>query len=102
MPIKRASQKARFCESEPGLAWHTLGRIWIFALILIGLSLIMSYGTNLARFAVVLCIAMHAAFNTVSSQTLSRTLKMPFELVLAFCGLAIGMALVSITRANPG
>jgi len=39
---------------------------WIYVLILIGLSVIMSYGVNLARFSAITAIFMHAAFNTTS------------------------------------
>ena len=82
--------------------------VWTYALIMIGLALIMSYGANLARFAVIPCIAMHAAFNTVSRflaglfANTQPDVTIPPELVLALCGLAIGMVLVAITKGRLG
>jgi len=51
------------CLSSP--AWGTLP-LWNCSLVLIGLSIIMSWGVNLTRFSVLPAIVMHAAFNTVS------------------------------------
>jgi hypothetical protein len=86
----------------------TTAPVWVFALIEIGLALIMSYGANLARFAVVPCIAMHAAFNTVSRflaglfADTQPNVKIPFEFVLALCGLAMGVLLVALTKGRLG
>jgi membrane protease YdiL (CAAX protease family) len=79
---------------------------WIYLLILVGLSMIMTYGANLARFAVVTPIAMHAAFNTVSKflaglfTDTQPNMRISFELVLALCGLATALLLVVVTKAR--
>ncbi len=99
---------------------------WIYLLILIGLCIIMSFGTNLARFAAIPAIIMHGAFNTVSEflrglfaavqpstsnavwKFLTRILSalhlpsfsIPFELVFALCGLLIALVLVLTTKGR--
>jgi membrane protease YdiL (CAAX protease family) len=79
---------------------------WIYVGIITGLSLIMTYAANLARFSVITAVAMHAAFNTVSrflvglfASTQPATV-LPFELVLALCGLGIGLTLILLTRGR--
>ena len=84
----------------------TTSPLWIFVLILVGLSVIMSHVSNLARFNVISAIATHAAFNTVSrflaglfSDT-QPSVHIPFELVLAFCGLGTALVLIVTTKGN--
>ena len=81
---------------------------WVYVLFLTGLSLILTWGANVARFGVVTPIAMHAAFNTVSrflsglfTETQPRG-PIPFELVLALSGIAAALVLVVITRGRLG
>jgi membrane protease YdiL (CAAX protease family) len=80
--------------------------LWIYALILLGASFILTFVTNLARFNVLAPIAAHAAFNTVSAwlagffaQT-RPNVGVRFELVLAACGLAVSLVLVGATRGR--
>jgi membrane protease YdiL (CAAX protease family) len=80
--------------------------LWIYTLIVIGLSVIMSYGANLARFSVITPIVMHAAFNTVSrflaglfADTQPNT-AIRFELVLALWGLAVALVLAAATKGH--
>ena len=75
----------------------TSSPLWIYVLFLTGQSVIMTYGTNLARFGVITPIAMHAAFNTVSRflgglfAEIQPTAPIPFVLVMALCGLAVAL-----------
>jgi membrane protease YdiL (CAAX protease family) len=79
---------------------------WIYVLFLIGQSVILTYGTNLARFGIITPIAMHAAFNTVSRflgglfAGTQPSAPIPFELVMALCGIAIGLVLTVATRGR--
>lgn len=84
----------------------TTSPLWIFVLIQIGLSIILSYGTNLSDFSIIAAIAMHAAFNTVPgflnglfSDTQPKT-RVPFEFVLALCGLTTAAVLIFATRGR--
>jgi len=94
-------------------AWHlplflvtgwTTSPLWTFVLILVGLSVIMTHAANVARFSVVTAIATHAAFNTVSRFLAGLfihtqpSVHIPFELVLALCGLAVALVLIVMTR----
>jgi hypothetical protein len=80
--------------------------LWIYVLILTGQSFILTYGANLARFGIVTPIAMHAAFNTVSKflgglfADTQPSGRIPFELVMALCGLATAVALILGTRGR--
>jgi hypothetical protein len=66
----------------------------------------LTYGTNLARFGIITPIAMHAAFNTVSRflgglfAGTEPSAPIPFELVMALCGIAIGLVLTVATRGR--
>jgi uncharacterized protein len=87
--------------------WTTIP-LWIYALIVTGVTVLMTYGTNLARFSVITPIAMHAVFNT-SSRFLNGLLAgtehrvhVPFGLVLALCGLATAAVLIAATRGHLG
>lgn len=80
--------------------------LWIYALILVGASFILTFVTNLARFNVLAPIAGHAAFNTVSgwlagffAQT-RPNVGVRFELVLAACGLVVSLVLMGATRGR--
>ena len=82
---------------------------WIYVLIVIGTTFLLTYGTNLARFGVITPIAMHAAFNTTSRflnglfvGTAGPRIHLPFELVLALCGLATAGVLILVTRGQLG
>ncbi|MBV9038064.1 MAG: hypothetical protein JO182_26490 [Acidobacteriaceae bacterium] len=67
----------------------TSSPFWIYVLIVISLSLIIGFVTNVARFAVVPAIVTHAMFNTVSRflnglfKEVQPSAAIPFELVLA-------------------
>lgn len=79
---------------------------WIYLLILVGASFILTFVTNLARFNVLAPIAAHAAFNTVSGwlagffANTRPNVGVPFELVLALCGLAVSAVLIGATRGR--
>jgi membrane protease YdiL (CAAX protease family) len=81
----------------------TSSPLWIYVLFLIGQSVILTYGTNLARFGIITPIAMHAIFNTASrflsglfAETQPRA-PIPFELVMALGGLAVALVLIVAT-----
>jgi membrane protease YdiL (CAAX protease family) len=83
--------------------------VWIYVLVLLGATLILTYATNLARFAIVVPIAMHAAFNTAPrilgglfEGTAGPQVQIPFELFFALCGLATASVLVILTRGRLG
>lgn len=79
---------------------------WIYVAFMTGQSVILTYGANLACYGVVVPIAMHATFNTVSrflnglfasSQPQAR---IPFVLVMALSGLAVAVFLILVTRGQ--
>ena len=80
--------------------------LWIYVLFLTGQSLILTYGANLAGFGIITPIAMHATFNTVSkflSGLFAGTqpaARVPFDLVMALCGLATAMVIIVATRGR--
>jgi uncharacterized protein len=84
----------------------TSSPLWIYVLILTSQSLILTYGTNLAHFSIVTPIAMHATFNTVSRflgglfADTRPNARIPFELVMALCGLATAIVLILATRSQ--
>jgi len=97
------------------VGWHlplflypgwTSTSLWTYALILIGQSIILSYAVNLSGFSVIPAIAMHAAFNTVSRflnglfANTEPSARIPFELVLALCGVATAVVLILATRGR--
>jgi membrane protease YdiL (CAAX protease family) len=51
--------------------------VWAFALIEISLSVLMTWGTNLSRFSIIVPILMHAAFNTSSRLLAALTQGLP-------------------------
>jgi len=76
---------------------------------MIGVTFLLTYGANLARFAVITPIAMHAAFNTASrfltglfAGTAGPQIHIPFDLVLALSGLATAAVLILATRGQLG
>lgn len=80
--------------------------LWTYVLFLVGQSLLLTYGTNLANSGVVVPIAMHAAFNRVPKflgglfvDTTPST-PIPFDLLMALCGLAIALVIVLVTRGR--
>jgi uncharacterized protein len=82
---------------------------WIYLLIMIGTTFLLTYGANLARFGVITPIGMHAAFNTAPrflnglfEGTAGPRIHIPFELVLALCGLATAGVLILVTRGQLG
>ena len=89
-------------------AWITVP-FWIYVLIMVGVTFLLTYGTNLARFAVITPIVMHAVFNTTSrflnglfTGTAGPRTQLPFDVVLALCGLATAAVLVLATRGQLG
>jgi membrane protease YdiL (CAAX protease family) len=84
----------------------TSSPLWVYVLFLTGQSIILTYGTNLARFGIITPIAMHAAFNTVSrflSGLFAETqpsAPIPFVSVMALCGLAVALVLIVATRGR--
>jgi uncharacterized protein len=84
----------------------TSSPLWVYVLFLTGQSLILTYGANLAGFGIITPIAMHAIFNTVSRflsglfVDVSPSTHLPFELVMALCGVAIGVGLIVATRGR--
>jgi membrane protease YdiL (CAAX protease family) len=80
--------------------------LWIYVLILTGLSFIMTYTANLTRFNLISAIILHATFNTASRFLVGLFAKtqpvtsLPFELVLALCGLGVGLILIVATRGR--
>jgi membrane protease YdiL (CAAX protease family) len=80
--------------------------LWIYALILLGASFILTFVANLARFNVLAPILAHAAFNTVSGWLAGffahtrPVVGVRFELILAVCGLVVGMVLIGATRGR--
>jgi membrane protease YdiL (CAAX protease family) len=97
------------------VGWHlplffypgwTSAPFWVYTLLLVGASLILTLVTNLARFNVIAPIIAHAAFNTVSRWLVGffavtrPAVGIRFELVLAICGLVVGAVLVGMTRGR--
>jgi hypothetical protein len=97
------------------VGWHlplflmpgwTSSPLWVYILILLGVSVIMSLTANIGNFSVIPVIAAHAAFNTVPRflnglfTAVQPSVHIPFELVLALCGLGMGVILVCTTKAR--
>jgi len=80
--------------------------IWAFAIILVTVSLFLTWGTNLAGFGVIVPVIIHAAFNTSSrllaalcQEIPTRQPDLPFYLVAV--ATAAGMAIL-LTRGRLG
>ena len=86
----------------------TSAPLWIYVLIVTGLSLIMGFSANLAGFAVAPAILIHAMFNTVARflnglfGSMQPSTHLPFELVMALGGLGVGLVLVLLTKGRLG
>ena len=85
--------------------WGSLP-LWSYILVLAGLSIIMTWAVNVARFSVVTAIVMHAAFNTVSrflnglfAGTEPRA-NLSFDFVFPLSGLLVAAGLVVMTRGR--
>jgi membrane protease YdiL (CAAX protease family) len=83
--------------------WESLP-LWSYSLVLIGVSVIMTWCVNIARFSVLTAIVMHAAFNTATrflnglfAGTQPRA-NVPFELVFPMSGVLVAVVLVVVTR----
>jgi membrane protease YdiL (CAAX protease family) len=78
---------------------------WMFALIVVTHSILLTIATNLAHFAVLPAIMMHWIFNN-SAGVLSGLLAnvelstLPFELVMGLCGLAVVLAGIILTKGQ--
>ena len=96
-------------------AWHlplflyrgwTSSPLWIYALMLTGVSIILSLCANLSNFSIIPAIATHSAFNTVARflgglfVNAQPTTRIPVELVMALCGLAAAGVLIFATRGR--
>ena len=85
--------------------WGSLP-LWSYSLVLIGLSIIMSWGVNIARFSVLTAIVMHAAFNTVTRFLnglfvgVEPRANLPFEMVFPMSGLLVAVVLIVMTRGR--
>jgi membrane protease YdiL (CAAX protease family) len=84
----------------------TTSPLWIYVVLVTGLSFILTYAANLAGYGVVVPIAMHATFNTVSrflnglfASTQSHE-RIPVGLVMALSGLAMAVVLILVTRGQ--
>jgi membrane protease YdiL (CAAX protease family) len=81
---------------------------WAYVLIVFGLSVILTLGTNLARFSILAPIAIHATFNTVSRllpglfAEAQPVVQIPFTVVLAVSGVAVAGLLLLVTRGRLG
>jgi membrane protease YdiL (CAAX protease family) len=94
------------------LFWYpgwTTAPAWVYVLIVLGATVLLTYGTNVARFGVITPIAMHAAFNTVGKflnglfkGTDGPRVDLPFELVMALSGLAVAVVLILVTQGRLG
>jgi CAAX protease family protein len=80
--------------------------LWIYVVLVVGQSFILTYAANLAGFGVVTPIAMHAIFNTVSRflnglfASTQPQARIPFGLVMALSGLAVAAFLILVTRGQ--
>ena len=80
--------------------------LWIYVVLVMGQSFILTYAANLAGFGVVAPIAMHATFNTVSRflnglfASTQPQAWIPFGWVMALCGVATAAVLILATRGQ--
>jgi hypothetical protein len=80
--------------------------LWIYVVLVMGQSFILTYAANLAGFGVVTPIAMHATFNTVSRflnglfASTQPQAWIPFGWVMALCGVATAAVLILATRGQ--
>jgi membrane protease YdiL (CAAX protease family) len=77
---------------------------WTYVLILLGVSVILTLGTNLARFSIVAPIAIHAIFNTVSRflaglfAESQPVVQISFTVVMALSGAVVAGLLLLATK----
>ncbi len=85
--------------------WGSLP-LWSYSLVLVGLSIIMSWGANIARFSVLTAIVMHAGFNTVTRFLnglfvgIEPRANLSFEMVFPMSGLLVAGVLIVMTRGR--
>jgi membrane protease YdiL (CAAX protease family) len=86
----------------------TTAPFWIYFLLVASLGFVFTVAVNYARFAVFPAILIHATFNTASRflnglfANVQPSSRMPFELVMALCGLAVALVLTIITGGTLG
>ncbi len=82
--------------------------LWLYMLFVVGLAVIISFVTNVAEFAIVPAILMHAVFNTVPKflnavlAGVHPSMEVRFDLVLATCGLVVAVCLAILTKGQLG
>ena len=87
--------------------WSSASPLQYLAIV-VGAGVLLAFGANLARFAVVTPILMHAMFNTASRYlsglfsglSVQPHTPIPFAMVMALCGLATAGLLAAITRGR--
>ncbi len=85
--------------------WGSLP-LWSYWLVLVGVSIIMSWGVNVARFSVLTAIVMHAALNTAARFLnglfvgIEPRANLPFEMVFPMSGLLVAVVLIVMTRGR--
>ena len=86
----------------------TSSPLWIYIFLVTTLSFIFTLVANWTRFAVIPAILVHAAFNTASRfiggifASVEPSASIPFELVMAFSGLAVASILLLATKGRLG
>jgi membrane protease YdiL (CAAX protease family) len=81
-------------------------RFWVYTITVVGLTIMMSYCVNLARFSLITAIATHAAFNTIpkwlNGLVGNADLSLPVspDLLIALPGLVVAVLLVFATRGK--
>ena len=84
--------------------WESLP-LWSYALVLAGMSVILTWGANLARCSIVPAIVIHSAFNTATRYLNglfagTEPRPIPFELVFPMCGIFVAFILIITTRGR--
>jgi membrane protease YdiL (CAAX protease family) len=96
-------------------AWHlplfllpgfSSAPFWMFALIVLAHSILLTIATNLANFAVLPAVVMHWVFNNSSAiisglmANVEPSTTLPFELVMGLCGLAVVSVGIVLTKGR--
>ena len=96
-------------------AWHfplfllpgfSSAPFWMFSLIVVTHSILLTIATNLARFAVLPGIVMHWVFNNSSHvlngllANVESSVTLPFELVMGLSGLTVVLVGIVLTRGQ--
>ncbi|MEO8127247.1 MAG: CPBP family intramembrane glutamic endopeptidase [Bryobacteraceae bacterium] len=82
--------------------------LWVYIIIVCGLSIIMTFAANLSRFSVITAVLLHAVFNTVSKYlaglfaSTQPATALPFDLVMGLCGMAVALLLAFATKGRLG